>query len=183
MTESVGKQLEVLKETGPKFSRVAVLYNPVNPGSAPQLREAEAAARALTLQIHTLEARVPQEIEGAFTAMTRQRVGALLVLADAIFTNQVRQIAQLALKSRLPSMYGLREYVEAGGLMVYGPNTLELERRAAGYVDKLLKGAKPSDLPIQQPTNFQLVINLKTAKTLGLTIPPSLLARADQMIE
>ena len=106
-----------------------------------------------------------------------------MVLADAIFTNQVKQIAELAVKSRLPSMYGLREYVDAGGLMVYSPNTLELERRAASYVDKILKGAKPGDLPIHQPTKFELVINIKTAKVLGLTIPPSLLLRADQVIE
>jgi putative tryptophan/tyrosine transport system substrate-binding protein len=183
MTELVGKQLEVLKEVVPKLSRVAVLMNPANPGSLPQLREAEVAARALALRLQTLEARVPQEIDSAFAAITRERAGALVVLADAIFTNQVRQIAELAVKSRLPSIYGLREYVEAGGLMVYSPNTLELERRAATYVDKILKGAKPANLPIEQPTNFDLVINLKTANVLGLTIPPSLLLRADQVVE
>jgi putative ABC transport system substrate-binding protein len=183
MTELVGKQLEVLKEVVPKLSRVAVLMNPANPGSSPQLREAEVAARALALRLQTLEARVPQEIDSAFAAITRERAGALVVLADAIFTNQVRQIAELAVKSRLPSIYGLRECVEAGGLMVYSPNTLELERRAATYVDKILKGAKPANLPIEQPTNFDLVINLKTANVLGLTIPPSLLLRADQVIE
>jgi len=183
MTEGVGKQLEALKEVVPKLSRVAVLSNPANPGSAPQLREAEIAARALALRLQFLQARDPQEIDSAFAAMTKERAGALVVLADAIFTNQVKQIAELAVKSRLPSMYGLREYVDAGGLMVYSPDTLELERRAASYVDKILKGAKPGDLPIQQPTKFELVINIKTAKVLGLTIPPSLLLRADQVIE
>ena len=167
----------------PKVSRVAVLSNPENPGSAAQLREAEIAARALAVRLQTLEARVPQEIETAFTAMTRERAGALVVLQDAIFTNQVRQIAAHAAKSRLPSIYGLREYVEAGGLMVYSPNPLELERRAATFVDKILKGAKPADLPVEQPTRFDLVINLKTAKALGLTIPSSLLLRADHVIE
>ncbi len=183
MAELVGKQLEVLKEVVPKLSRVAVLWNPANPGSAPQLREAEVAARTLALRLQTLEARVPQEIDSAFAAMTREQAGGLVILADAIFTNQVRQIAELAMKSRLPSIYGLREYVEAGGLMVYSPNTLELERRAATYVDKILKGAKPAALPIQQPTTFDFVLNLKTAKVLGLTIPRSVLLRADQVIE
>jgi ABC-type uncharacterized transport system substrate-binding protein len=183
MTETVGKQLEVLKEVVPKLSRVAVLWNPANPGSAPQLREAEVAARTLAVRLQTLEARTPKEIEIAFDAITKERAGALVVLADAIFTNQVGQIAGLAMKGHLPSIYGLREYVEAGGLMVYSPNTLELERRSATYVDKILKGAKPADLPIEQPTRFELVINLKTAKALGLTIPQSLLLRADQVIQ
>ena len=135
MTETVGKQLEVLKEVVPKLSRVAVLWNPANPGSAPQLREAEVAARTLAVRLQTLEARTPKEIEIAFDAITKERAGALVVLADAIFTNQVGQIAGLAMKGHLPSIYGLREYVEAGGLMVYSPNTLELERRSATYVD------------------------------------------------
>jgi putative ABC transport system substrate-binding protein len=179
----VGKQLEVLKEVVRKVSRVALLWNPDNPGGTAQLREAEVAGRALAVRLQTLEARSPQGIATAFTAMTKERAGALVVLQDAIFTNQVRQIAELAAKSRLPSIYGLREYVEAGGLMLYGPNSLELERRAATFVDKLLKGAKPADLPIEQPNKFDLVINLKTAKALGLTIPQSLLARADQVIQ
>ncbi len=179
----VGKQLEVLKEVVPKVSRVALLWNPANPGSAPQLREAEAAARALGVRLQTLEARVPQEIDSAFAAMTSERAGALVVLVDAIFTNQVRQIAELAAKRRLPSIYGQREYAEAGGLMVYSSNPLDLERRAAIYVDKILRGAKPGDLPVEQPTKFELVINLKTAKALGLTIPQSLLFRADHVIQ
>jgi putative ABC transport system substrate-binding protein len=179
----VGKQLEMLKELVPGVSRVALLRNPSNPGSAPQLREAEAAARALGVGLRTLEARDPQEIDSAFAAMTREPAGALMVLVDAIFTNQVRQIAELAAKRRLPSIYGQREYAEAGGLMVYSSNPFDLERRAATFVDKILKGAKPADLPIEQPSKFDLVINLKTAKVLGLTIPSSLLRRADQVIE
>ncbi len=182
-SDLVGKQLEVLKEVVPKVSRVALLWNPANPGSAPQLREAEAAARALRVRLQTLEARVPQEIDSAFAAMTRERAGALVVLADAIFTNQVKQIADLAAKRRLPTVYALREYAEAGGLMVYGANPLDLERRAATFVDKILKGAKPADLPIEQPSKFELIINLKSAKALGLTIPQSLLLRADEVIQ
>jgi putative tryptophan/tyrosine transport system substrate-binding protein len=181
-SEVVGKQLELLKEMVPKVSRVALLWNPANPGSAPQLREAEASARVLGVRLQTLEARVPQEIDSAFAAMTKERAGALVVLTDAIFMNQRRQIAELAAKRRLPAVYGVREHAEAGGLMVYSANFLDLERRAATYVDKILKGAKPADLPVEQSTNFELVINLKTAKTLGLTIPPSLLQRADEII-
>jgi putative ABC transport system substrate-binding protein len=179
----VGKHLALLKEMVPKISRMAVLSNPENPGNAAQLREAEIAARALAVRLQPLEARAPQEIQTAFTAMIRERAGALVVLQDAIFTNQVRQIAEHAVKSRLPSIYGLREYVEAGGLALYGPDSLELERRAATFVEKILKGAKPADLPVEQPTKFELVINLKTARALRLTIPSSLRLRADQVIE
>ena len=179
----VGKQLAVLQEVTPKVVRVALLWNPANPGSLPQLRAAEAVARALRVRLQTLEARVPREIDSAFAAMTREQAGALVVLVDAIFTNQVGQIAELAAKSRLPSIYGQREYTEAGGLMVYSSDPLDLETRAATFVDKILKGAKPADLPIEQPSKFELIINLKTARALGLTIPPSLLQRADQVIE
>jgi putative ABC transport system substrate-binding protein len=182
-SEVVGKQLELLKEVVPKVSRVALLWNPANPGSAPQLREAEASARVLGVRLQTLEARVPQEIDSAFAAMTKERAGALVVLTDAIFMNQRRQIAELAAERRLPAVYGVREHAEAGGLIVYSANFLDLERRAATYVDKILKGAKPSDLPVEQSTKFELVINLKTAKTLGLTIPRSLLQRADEVIQ
>jgi putative ABC transport system substrate-binding protein len=182
-SEVVGKQLELLKEVVPKVSRVALLWNPANPGSAPQLREAEASARVLGVRLQTLEARVPQEIDSAFAAMTKERAGALVVLTDAIFMNQRRQIAELAAARRLPAVYGVREHAEAGGLIVYSANFLDLERRAAIYVDKILKGAKPADLPVEQSTKFELVINLKTAKTLGLTIPRSLLQRADEVIQ
>jgi putative ABC transport system substrate-binding protein len=138
----------------------------------------------LGLRLQTLDARNSQEIDSAFAAMTRERAGALLILADALFGNQRRQIAELAAKRHLPTLHGTTpEYAQAGGLMVYSPNLLDLERRLATYVDKLLKGAKPADLPVEQPTKFDLVINLKTARALGLTIPPSLLQRADQVIE
>jgi putative tryptophan/tyrosine transport system substrate-binding protein len=148
-SEVVGKQLELLKEVVPKVSRVALLWNPANPGSAPQLREAEASARVLGVRLQTLEARVPQEIDSAFAAMTKERAGALVVLTDAIFMNQRRQIAELAAARRLPAVYGVREHAEAGGLIVYSANFLDLERRAAIYVDKILKGAKPADLPVE----------------------------------
>jgi len=182
-SDLIGKQLEVLKEVVPKVSRVALLWNPANPGSAPQLREAEAAARVLGVRLQTLEARAPQEIDSAFAAMTRERAGALVVLADAILLNQRRQIAELAAERRLPAVYGPSEHAEAGGLMAYSANLLDLERRAATYVHKILKGAKPADLPVEQPTKFELVINMRTAKALGLTLPPSVLGRADQIIE
>jgi len=152
----VGKQLELLKEVVPKVSRVAFLRHPANPASAANLREAEAAARVLGVRLQTLEARNPQEIDSAFAAMTRERAGALLIHADALFGNQRRQIAELATKRRLPSIFLTTEYAEAGGLMAFGPNLLDLERRAATYVDKILKGAKPADLPVEQPTTFEL---------------------------
>jgi putative ABC transport system substrate-binding protein len=180
----VGKQLELLKELVPKVSRVALLLHPTNPGSAPYLREAEAAARSLGVRLQSLEARNPQEIDSAFAAMTRERAGALLIFPDSYFATQRRQIAELAAKRRLPAIHGgTLEYAEAGGLMVYSPNILDLERRAASYVDKILKGAKPADLPVEQPTKFELVINLKAAKALGLVIPPALRQRADHLIE
>jgi putative ABC transport system substrate-binding protein len=135
------------------------------------------------VQLHSLEARTPSEIETAFAAMRRQRVDGILVLRDAVFRAQRAQIIALAAKSRLPAVYGLREEAEAGGLIAYGASVPQLYRRAATYVDRILKGAKPADLPVEQPTEFELVINLKTAKALGLTIPPSLLQRADQVIE
>ncbi len=182
-SDLIGKQLELLKEVVPKVSRVALLWNPANPGSAPQLRQAEAAARALGVRLQPLEARGPQEIDSAFAAMTRERAGALLILPDAIFGNQRRQIAELAAKRRLPSLLGVGEYAEAGGLMTYSANNLDLERRAATFVDKILKGAKPADLPVEQPAKFELVINLRTAKAIGLTIPQSLLRRADEVIQ
>jgi putative ABC transport system substrate-binding protein len=180
----VGKQLQLLKEVVPNVSRVALLLHPANPGSAPILREAEAAARNLGVRLQTLEARSPQEIDSAFAAMTRERAGALLIFPDPFFGIQRRQIAELAAKRRLPAIHGgTPDYAEAGGLMVYSPNLLDLVRRAATYVDKILKGAKPADLPVEQPTKFELIINLRAAKAIGLTIPPSLLRRADQVID
>ncbi len=181
--EVVGKQLELLKEVAPQVSRVAVLQNPSNHTHPHTLRQAEGAARALGVKLHIVQAGSPAEIDAAFAAMRSQRAGGVLVLRDALFLAQRTQIAALAAKSRLPAMYGLREEAEAGGLMAYGASVPVMYRRAATYVDKILKGAKPADLPVEQPTKFELVINLKTAKALGLTIPPSLLQRADELIQ
>ena len=181
--EVTGKQLEMLKEVVPKASLVAVLWNPANAGNAPQVRQAQNAARALGVRLQPLEARGPSEIDSAFATMTSEQAGAVIVLVDAMFLDHRTQIADLAARRRLPAVYGLSDHAEAGGLMAYGPNRLAIVRRAATYVDKILKGAKPGDLPIEQPTRFALVINPKTAKALGLTIPPSLLQRADQVIE
>jgi putative ABC transport system substrate-binding protein len=181
--EVVGKQMELLKETVPKITRLAVLWNPTNPGHPPQLRHAEVAARALGIQLQPLPAQSASEIDKSFAAMTRERADAFLVLLDPIPVRERGPITALATKRRLPAMYGLRVEVEAGGLMAYGANLFDLYRRSAFYVDKILKGAKPADLPIEQATKFELIITLKTAKALGLTIPQSVLARADQVIE
>jgi putative tryptophan/tyrosine transport system substrate-binding protein len=181
--ELVAKQLEILKEVVPKGTRMAVLGNPANAGTAPQLRHAQDAARALKLQLQPLEARGPNEIDSAFAAMTKEGAGAVVVLVDAMFVDQRTRITDFAARHRLPSVYGLIDFAEAGGLIFYGANDAERFRHAAYLVDRILKGAKPADLPIEQPTKFDLVINLKTAKALGLTIPPSLLARADHVIE
>jgi len=181
--EVVGKQLQLLKEAAPKISRVAILQNPNNPGHPVVLRQAEAAARTLGLQLHAVQARTPAEIDAAFAAMRSQRSGGVLVGRDALVLQQRAQIAALAAKSRLPAVYGFRENAEAGGLLAYGANVSAMYRRAASYVDKILKGAKPADLPVEQPTKFELVINLKTARALGLTIPQSVLGRADEVID
>jgi putative ABC transport system substrate-binding protein len=181
--ELVGKQLEILKEMVPKVSRVAVLGNPANAGTAPQLRHAQDAARALKLQLQLLEARGPDEIDSAFAVMIKEGAGAVVVLVDSMLVDQRTRIADLAARRRLPSVYGLIDFVEAGGLMFYGANDADRFRRAAYLVDRILKGAKPADLPVEQPTKFELVINLKTAKALGLTIPQSLLLRANEVIQ
>ena len=176
------KQLELLKETVPKLRRLAILSNPTNPGHARWMSEFNEAGRSLGVQLQVVEARGPTEFDGAFAAMAKERVGALLVVADGTFMLHRTRLADLAARNRLPSL-GYRELVEAGGLMSYGPSLGDLWRRAATFVDKILKGAAPADLPVEQPTKFELVINLKTAKALGLTIPPSLLLRADQVIQ
>jgi putative ABC transport system substrate-binding protein len=181
--ETFGKALDLLKATIPKVRYVAVLSNPANPGQPRAIRDLKAAAQSLGVQLQLLEAQGPNEFDVAFAAMAKERAGALFVLGDSMFNEHGAQLANLAARNRLPAMYGLRESVEAGGLMSYGPNLLDICRRAGTYVDKILKGAKPGDLPVEQPTKFDLVINLKTAKALGLTIPPSLLQRADQVIE
>ncbi len=179
----VGKRLELLKEAVPKVSRVAILSNPTTPAQPRLLSEAKVAARSLRVRLHLTEARSPDEFDGAFAAMARERAGALLVLADPMSFLHRTRLADLAKERRLPTMHDLREYVEAGGLMSYGVDLTDNWRRAAVYVDKILKGAKPADLPIQQPTNFELVINLRTAKALGLTIPQIILFRATDMIQ
>jgi putative ABC transport system substrate-binding protein len=181
--EMVGKQLEILKEAIPEVTRVAVLGNPANAGNSPQLRHAQEAARALKVRLQLLEVRGPNEIDSAFAKMIKERVGAVVVLVDAMLINQRTRVADLAARHRLPSIFGLMDFVEAGGLIFYGANDASRFRRAAMFVHKILKGAKPADLPVEQPTKFELVINLKTAKALGLTIPLSLLLRADQVIE
>jgi putative ABC transport system substrate-binding protein len=162
---------------------VAILWNPTNPGNALSLGEAKVTARLLGVQLQTPEARGPDELQDAFVAMTKERAGALLVLADGMFLLHQSRIIDLVAKSRLPAMYGLRNPVAAGGLMAYGPSLRDSFHRAATYVDKILKGAKPADLPVEQPTKFELVVNLKTAKALGLKIPQSVLIRADQVIQ
>ncbi len=181
--EIVGKHLELLKETVPRLSRVAVLFNPVAALKAAYLRETQAAAQALGVTLQFYEVGDPNEFDGAFAAMTKARAGALLVLPHPFLYVHARRIADLAAKSRLPAVYPFRESVEAGGLMAYAANAPDMFRRAAIYVDKILKGAKPADLPVEQPTKFELVINLKTAKALGLTIPQSVLIRADEVIQ
>ena len=181
--ELVGKQLEMLKEVVPKVSRVALLWNPANAGNAPQLREAQVAARALALRLQPLEARDSKGIDSAFAAMIRGRAGAAIVLVDVVLNDHRTRIAGLAAKRRLPTVFGQREYAEAGGLMAYGPNIADMFRRAATYVDKILKGARPADLPVEQPMRFELVINMKTAKALGISFPQSVLIRADQVIQ
>jgi putative ABC transport system substrate-binding protein len=178
-----GKQVELLKEAVPQLSHLAVLSNPANPLTAAAWKHAEATARALGLQLQTVNVRDPKEFASAFSAMTKARTNGLVVLPDPMFLSQRKQIADFAAKSRLPAIYGIPEYAEAGGLMTYAANRTELFRRAASYVDKILKGAKPADLPVEQPTKFELVINLNTAQSLGIKIPQSILVRADKVIE
>jgi putative ABC transport system substrate-binding protein len=178
-----GKHLELLKAAVPKISRVSVLYNPTNPAAANALDATREAARTLALELQLLEVRQPNELPGAFAAMTGWRAAGLLVLADPVLGNEIDQVAKLAAKSRLPAIYVRREFAETGGLLAYGPSFSDNYRRAATYVDKILKGAKPADLPIEQPTKFELIINLKTAKALGVRIPQSLLSRADAVIQ
>jgi putative tryptophan/tyrosine transport system substrate-binding protein len=183
--ELVSKWLDLLKQAVPGISRVAVLWQPGGMGDTDQeaLKEADVAARALGVQLQFLEARGPADIDRAFSAMTRAHAGALIVLSTPMFGTERRRLVDLAAQNRLPTMFSFRRYVDAGGLMSYGPNLTDLSRRAATYVDKILKGAKPADLPVEQPTKFELVINLKAAKALGLEVPPLLIAQADELIE
>jgi putative ABC transport system substrate-binding protein len=183
--ELPGKRLEFLKEVVPQSTRIAVLVNQAHPAYESTMHNLSEAARALGLHLHVVEVRRADELADAFTAMTRAGADAVIALEDAVLLNgsRGRVVADLAAKSRLPVMYAWREWVVAGCLLSYGPNELDTNRRAAVYVDKLLKGAKPADLPVEQPIKYDLVINLKTAKALGITIPPSLLLLADEVIQ
>ena len=181
--EVSGKRLEILREVVPKLSRVAVLGSSTATGYAQTLKEIEPAAKAFKMQLQFLDVKHAKDIETAFQAASEGRAQGVLTLNSAILGSQRAQIVELAIKERLPVMYHQNDFVEAGGLMFYGVNVPDLSRRAASYVDKILKGAKPADLPIERPTKFELVINLKTAKALGLTIPQSLLQRADKVIQ
>jgi putative ABC transport system substrate-binding protein len=181
--ELLGKRLALLKEAVPHSSRVAILSNPANPSHARELRAVQDAGRPLRLQLHAWDARGPEEFDRVFAAIARKQVDGVLVLTDSMFGIHRTRLAELAATYRLPTLYGIREFVVAGGLLAYGVNVVDYAEGAAVYVDRILKGAKPADLPVEQPTKFELVINLKTAKALGLTIPPSLLARADEVIE
>ena len=178
-----GKRLELLKQVVPGASRIAVLWNANNPGKLAELKELESAARRLGLAVRSIEVRESADFERAFAALGRERVDALLTLREPLVQGHQKQIAQFALRSRLPNMHIGGEFADDGGLMAYGPNLREIFRRSAVYVDRILKGARPADLPVEQPTKFELVINLKTAKALGLTIPKPLLLQADRVIE
>ena len=180
--ELSGKRLEILREVIPKLSRVAVIGTSTNPAYAQVIKEVELAAKAFGVKLQNLDVLHSKDIESAFRAASKGRADGVLVLTSATLVPQRVQLAQLAAKHRLPAMYSNSQYVEAGGLMFYGANVLDLDRRAATYVDKILKGTKPADLPVEQPMKFEFVINLKTAKQIGLTIPPNVLARTDRVI-
>jgi putative ABC transport system substrate-binding protein len=183
VTEVGGKRLELLKEALPHVSRVAVLWNAGNPASPDELRAIEATARGLGLQLHARAVRSLDELESTFAAMTREGAEALITLADAVLWNHRTRVVALAAQYRLPAVFDAREFADAGGLMTYGPHVPDNYRRAAVYVDKILKGTKPADLPVEQPVKFELVINLKTAQALGVTIPPALLFQADEVLQ
>jgi putative ABC transport system substrate-binding protein len=184
--ELVGKRLQLLTQAVPGVSRVAVLWQPGGSGERTDrnlLKEADVAARALGVQLQVVEARSPENFDRAFSDMTRARAGTLTVFGSAMYFVERRRLVDLAAKNRLPAVYPLRDFVDAGGLMSYGPNVADLFRRAATYVDKILKGAKPADLPVEQPKKFELIVNLKTASALGITIPQAVLLRADSVID
>jgi putative ABC transport system substrate-binding protein len=180
--ELSGKRLEILKEIVPKLSRLAVLGNSPDPGNGQNLKEVELAAKAFGVKLQYLDVLSSKDIEAAFRAASKERADAILVLQSAVLVSHRTQLADLAVKSRLPAIYYRSQFVEAGGLMAYSVSSTDLDRRAATYVDKILKGSKPADLPVEQPTKFELIINLNAAKQIGLTIPPSVLARADRVI-
>jgi putative ABC transport system substrate-binding protein len=183
-SELAGKRLELLKEAVPTISRVAVLWNPDNPGGLPDLRATQTAADSLRLTLQSFEVRKAGDFEQAFRLMNDARMQAVIVVTDPVTSALAgKVVADWAMKSRLPLICDLREFTESGALLSYGPSLVAMARRSAVFVDKILKGAKPADLPIEQPTQFELVVNLKAAKALGLTLPPSVLARADHLIE
>ena len=177
-----GKRLELLKETVPKLSRVAVLWDPQNPSSAQQWKESQLPARELGLQLHSMEVSSADKFESAFKEATKARSGALASTANALANSNQKRIADLATKNRLPAIYLRGDWVASGGLMSYGPDRADVYKRVAVFVDKILKGTKPADLPVEQPTKFEFIINLKAAKQIGLTIPPNVLVRADKVI-
>jgi putative ABC transport system substrate-binding protein len=180
--ELSGKRLELLREVVPKLSRVAILGTSTQPSRAQAIKELELAAGAYGVQLQYLDVRDPKDIETAFRAANKGRVEGVLVLSASVFVSRRTQVVDLAQKSRLPAIYYRPDFVEAGGLMSYGVNDTDLYRRAATYVDKILKGAKPADLPVEQPIKFEFIVNIKAAKQIGLTIPPNVLARADRVI-
>jgi putative tryptophan/tyrosine transport system substrate-binding protein len=182
-SELDAKALEVLKEAVPRATRIGVLWNPATPSQVPGMQSVEAAGKRLGLELHLVSAATVEDFDGTLASMARENVGGVFVVPAPITLMQRAHLAELALKHRLPTMFGAKENVEAGGLMSYGADRNDLIRRAAVYIDKILKGAKPADLPVEQASKYQLVINLKTAKALGLEIPPTLLARADEVIE
>jgi putative tryptophan/tyrosine transport system substrate-binding protein len=181
--ELVGKRLEILKEAAPRISRVAVLANPAHPGEQRELRETQSTAQPLGIALQHHQVKASAEFEAAFDSIVRENANALLVFPESVTLRNSKRIAEFAAKHRLPSMFAWKEYVEDGGLMAYGPNRIESIKRLAVYVDKILKGATPAQLPAEQPTKFELIINLKAAKQIGLTIPPNVLARADRVIK
>ena len=181
--ELAGKRLELLKEVVPGLTRIAVLWNAANPYSANFFDQTKFAAEKLGIEVQSLGIRSPDELDGALEDALRQNAAGLIIIEDPLTYDNRQQIVTFAAKSKLPAIYGVREFADAGGLLAYGANLADLTRRAAGYVDKILKGTKPSDLPVEQPTKFDFLIDLKTAKSLGLSIPPALLARADEVIE
>jgi ABC-type uncharacterized transport system substrate-binding protein len=178
-----GKRFELLKETIPRFARVALLWNPKNPGTVQDWKESLVSARELGLQLHSMEVSAPQDFDSAFKAATKAGSNGIAATLDAVINSHQKRITDLAMKYRLPAVYARGDFTESGGLMSYGPEQTEPYRRTAVMVDKILKGAKPADLPVEQPTKFELIINLKAAKQIGLTIPPNVLARADRVIK
>jgi putative ABC transport system substrate-binding protein len=178
-----GKRLELLKETIPKLSRVAVLWDPQDPGSAQEWQESQLPAREMALQLHSMEVSSGEKYESAFNEATKARSAALAVTRSPLINRNQKRIADLSAKNRLPAIYARGDFVDSGGLMSYGADQAEAYRRVASIVDKILKGRKPADIPMEQPTKFELIINLKTAKQIGLTIPPNVLARADRVIK